>query len=213
VAERELCIKILILDWIIRKVAIHNFHSASIPSGSHNNLTEGNLINNLPIGEQGEGRNATTNCNLPSKKFSFLGQVIKKSEADMNYQSIKNLKDQVEWTLENYEETRNSDITLMIQIWKCFYNSKIIGSGMIRVSDLYELPREDNIKRIRAKIQNDPIKPRFLPTDLKIALQRGMNEEEWLKAMGYWTKANYEAGIKANQKTTQNKLFNIGGSL
>lgn len=49
--------------------------------------------------------------------------------------------------------------------------------------DLYELPKEDNVKRIRATIQNQ--KNQFLPTDEVIRKKRQIKEEEWRKYLGY----------------------------
>jgi len=100
----------------------------------------------------------------------------------MEYEKIKNLKGKIEYCLRNYPETRNSDITLTIKIWQTFYGI----SDFVSLKDLYNLPREDNVKRIRAKIQNDQKK--FLPTILKVAKKRGILEDEWRVAMGYPTK-------------------------
>ena len=44
-------------------------------------------------------------------------------------------------------------------IWYKFHNSKLVklddGTQAVRLKDLFDLPREDNIKRLRAKIQNE----------------------------------------------------------
>ncbi len=101
---------------------------------------------------------------------------------------IKQLKDKVRKMLSLYPETRNSDITLTIRIWKEYYPNRIItrASDMkdyVALTDLFDLPREDNIKRLRAKIQNEEGK--YLPTDLKIALKRGIEEDKWHKAMAF----------------------------
>ena len=104
----------------------------------------------------------------------------------INYRQIKTLKGQVEHCLKNYPDTRNSDITLTIQIWREFYPEKVIGEA-VALKDLYELPREDNVKRARAYFQND--KKLYWPTSLEIAKKRGILEDEWRVAMGYPTKA------------------------
>lgn len=100
---------------------------------------------------------------------------------------IKQLKKQVLSVLREVPETRNSDITLMIEVWKRYYphflketKDKQLG---VYLKDLYELPREDNIKRIRAKIQNEENK--YLPTSMKIAIKRHLNMNEWHKAMAF----------------------------
>jgi len=105
-------------------------------------------------------------------------------------QQIKLLKDQVRHILENYPKTRNSDIALTIELWKEFYpqNIRVIvktNDLLVRLEDLYHLPNQDNVKRIRAKIQNE--EKEYPPTDWKIAENRGWLEEEWKKALGYFT--------------------------
>lgn len=97
---------------------------------------------------------------------------------------MKNLKTQVIHCLEHYPDARNSDIRLLIYIWKLFYPEYVFGDK-VALENLYDLPREDNVKRIRASIQNHPTNPRFLPTDWKVAKQRKINEEKWRNAMGY----------------------------
>ena len=91
--------------------------------------------------------------------------------------------------LKNYPETRNSDITLMIKIWEVYYPSRVRkaqnGQLGVYLSDLYELPREDNIKRIRAHFQNDL--NRYLPTDPAVVKQRRINEVKWREYMSLMT--------------------------
>lgn len=104
---------------------------------------------------------------------------------------IQTLKRMVEEVLQDIPETRDSDIRLTIEIWKRFYPQRILMSAtnreMVALDSLYDLPREDNVKRIRAKFQNDPEMPLYPPTKLEIALERGFNEETWKKALGYAT--------------------------
>lgn len=108
----------------------------------------------------------------------------------MEYREIKTLKKQVEHCLRQYPLTRNSDITLTIQLWRVFYPHKIKMSmsrgEAVALSDLYHLPRESNVKRARAYIQNE--RKMYLPTELKVALKRGILEDEWRVATGYPTK-------------------------
>lgn len=114
----------------------------------------------------------------------------------MNYKEIKTLKGQVKYCLEEYPETRNSDITLTIAIWKVFFPQHLFKVDGLRETDgvqqaillknLFELPREDNIKRVRAHFQND--KKILLPTVWEVAKGRGIAEDEWRVAMGYPTR-------------------------
>jgi hypothetical protein len=93
---------------------------------------------------------------------------------------LKQLQNQIRETLKKYPHTRNSDITLTIQVWQDFYS---VGN-VIKVEELYDLPREDTIKRIRAKFCED-LQPWAYPTDETVARQRQINEEEWRIALGY----------------------------
>jgi hypothetical protein len=104
----------------------------------------------------------------------------------MEYKEIKNLKQQVEAILVDKPVTRNSDIALTIAIWLKFYPALLIENGQaVLLKQLFKLPREDSIKRIRANFQND--KGMYLPTDEAVAKARGFNIEEWRVAMGYAT--------------------------
>lgn len=89
------------------------------------------------------------------------------------------LRNKILHCLEKYPSTRNSDIELTAKIWHDFHNSKIVeinSEQYIKINDLFELPREDHVKRIRAKIQNEEKK--FLPLE-KIAKQRELLREDW----------------------------------
>lgn len=114
---------------------------------------------------------------------------------------LEKLKDQVADVLKTDPDSRNSDITLTIQIWKQFYPKLLTkdptGILYAPLKNLYELPREDNIKRIRAKFQEEALKrietgkllgdeEYYLPSDPKIAEKRGILAAIWQKAMGYF---------------------------
>lgn len=115
-----------------------------------------------------------------------------------NLGEIKKLKDKIEYILREYPKTRNSDIRLTIELWKRFHRSSLVqnknGSIFVPLENLFELPREDNIKRVRAKTQNVDLK--YLPTNWEIAKKRGIQENVWRKAMGYPPKFS-----TANQET------------
>lgn len=122
---------------------------------------------------------------------------------------LDNLKEQVKAVLRDSLESRNSDLTLTIEVWKRFYlNSTINSEGKgIMFNELYNVPREDNIKRIRAKFSEEALKRidngnlkydeiYYLPTDEKVAEQRQINSAIWQKALGYFRKT-------VNRQTTQ----------
>lgn len=62
--------------------------------------------------------------------------------------------------------------------------SKIVPVAMVELKNIMDLPREDNVKRIRAKFQNE--KKMYLPTSLEVAKQRKISDEEWRA----WSKSN-----------------------
>ena len=72
---------------------------------------------------------------------------------------IGHLKNQVLTILQEIPKTRNSDTTLTIEIWKRFYPQFIKkganGNLGVWLEDLYKLPDQDDVKRLRAKIQNE----------------------------------------------------------
>jgi len=95
--------------------------------------------------------------------------------------NLKKLKYQIDHCLENYPETRNSDITLMIQVIQLFY-SEILMGDWINIKALYKLPKHDSIKRLRAMVQN---KGKWLPTKWEIAQNRHIKEEVWRDYLGF----------------------------
>lgn len=102
------------------------------------------------------------------------------------------LEKQIRAVLAEDEKSRNSDIRLTQLVWWKYHNGSfkmIDGIPYVNANDLAKLPREDNIKRIRAKIQNDLHE--FLPTDPKIAEKRGWQIEEWRSYLGYENKPDY----------------------
>lgn len=101
---------------------------------------------------------------------------------------LQTLKAMVEEVLREIPATRDSDIKLTIEVWRRFYPEKVHwdkdGKHYVLLQDLYALPREDNVKRIRAHFQNDPDNPQYPPTTLEVALERGMEEQHWRRALG-----------------------------
>ena len=105
----------------------------------------------------------------------------------MSLQKIKNLKNAIEYVLEHNPATRNDDAYLTVMVIKSYFPEEIIKNekdGRFFISyEITRIIREDHVKRIRAKIQNE--ERRFLPTDPMVAKKRGWAEEEWRKALGY----------------------------
>lgn len=103
-------------------------------------------------------------------------------------EQLRTLKAMVEEVLRDIPATRDSDIKLTIEVWRRFFPEKVQfdreGRHYVFLTDLYTLPREDNVKRIRAMFQNDPDNPQYPPTTLEVALERGMEEQHWRRALG-----------------------------
>jgi hypothetical protein len=76
-------------------------------------------------------------------------------------------------------QVRNSDIALTILIWQRWYNVQ----DTLSVERLFDLPREDNVKRVRAVFQNT--EHRYLPTDPAVLIKRSIAEAYWFDALGY----------------------------
>lgn len=93
----------------------------------------------------------------------------------------------IEAVLEADEQSRNSDIRLTQMVWYRYFPTMLFKDKddklCIQLAALHLLPREDNIKRIRAKIQNEDHK--FLPTDQAVRVKRKISEEEWREYLGY----------------------------
>lgn len=96
------------------------------------------------------------------------------------------LEKQVITVLKTDERSRNDDIRLTQVLWYLFYKSRLIHQNneyLVRIDDLFTLPREDHISRIRRKIQND--RGEYLPTDPAVRKKRSISTEDWQKYLGY----------------------------
>lgn len=96
------------------------------------------------------------------------------------------LKTQVLAGLQASEDNRNSDITLMLWIWKNYYG---VTEDNFTFSKLYELPTQENIKRYRARIQNEEGK--YQPTNQSVRRQRTKLASKWKIDLGYGSIHDY----------------------
>lgn len=102
-----------------------------------------------------------------------------------------NLKKKIEMCLNKYPEARNSDITLTEKVWWEFHHSKIKeidGESYVKIKDLYDLPREDNIKRLRAKLNSEG---KYMPTSPEVLKRRRLLEQQWHEEMSPSNPSNY----------------------
>jgi len=87
---------------------------------------------------------------------------------------LDTIQARVAWLLNNFPETRNSDITLQIKYWSHF-DSDIFDGAFLNVKDLYTLTRLTSIVRARATIQNTY---KLFLADEAIREYRGVLEKE-----------------------------------
>lgn len=91
------------------------------------------------------------------------------------------LKAKILYVLEKVPKTRDDDVELMLYIWNMFYKGKThyydakLG---VTFENIRELPRHDDIKRIRALIQNE--EHLFLPTSEQVRKRRRIAESQWV---------------------------------
>ncbi len=100
---------------------------------------------------------------------------------------IKKLRGAILEILKDYPKARDSDQWLTLKLWAVYFPSKMHqeldedgqpqGRKFVYLEDIMNLPREDNVKRLRAKIQNE--EGLYLPTSWAVAKKRGINEVEW----------------------------------
>jgi len=100
------------------------------------------------------------------------------------------LKSQIIKTLETLPKTRDSDQYLTLIIWLNHFKEYIRyenGKPYVFLEDIMKLPREDNIKRIRAKLNEQGL---YLSDNPKVLKARKQKQSEWQKELGYNYKPN-----------------------
>jgi len=110
----------------------------------------------------------------------------------MEIEKIHRLTEKVRYCLEKYPEARNDDAVLTLRIIEAYLPDDVrmivVQEGekpvpFVRYRALIRV-REDQVKRVRAKIQNE--EGRFLPTDERVRKARKISEEAWFK----WSKTS-----------------------
>lgn len=97
----------------------------------------------------------------------------------MDIERIHKLTEKVLYCLEKNPATRNDDALLTINIIQTYLPDEVMdreGRLFISARALLRV-REDAVKRIRAKIQNE--EGRFLPTSEAVRKARKISEEAW----------------------------------
>jgi len=98
------------------------------------------------------------------------------------------LKRRIVETMEREPETRNDDVLLTTTLWRRYYSHLLItrqsdSKQYVQLEHIGDLPREDHVKRIRAKIHSE--EKRLLPTRIEVARKRRIAEKDWREALGY----------------------------
>lgn len=97
---------------------------------------------------------------------------------------MRDLTKDVESILSKYPQSRDSDQWLTLKIWKEFYPQHLDMTDSVNpkadfATIMKILPREDNVKRIRATFQN--VKKMYPPTSLAVVKRRKQNQDVWRK--------------------------------
>jgi hypothetical protein len=123
-----------------------------------------------------------------------MNDLFQKAKSPRTFGERKDkLKTQILFMLEHFPETRDCDIELTRSIWKEYYKHLLNWDEekclfLVQLNRLDLLPREDNVKRIRAKIQNE--EHRYLPRTPEVRKKRGITEDEWREYLNYPPKRN-----------------------
>ena len=110
---------------------------------------------------------------------------------------MDNLKERVKTCLNQDEQSRNSDIRLVQVMWYNYHRDKLVElpdkTYAVRLRDLFDLPREDHVSRVRRSIQEEAMRKIekgfmswkvYLPTSVEVVRQRKMNEANWSRYVG-----------------------------
>ncbi len=94
---------------------------------------------------------------------------------------LQTLEHKVEYCLERYTDAKNSDIDLFARVCENFYPpfESAIYNWRDLAGAMHAVPSLDHIARVRRKIIRKHGYRKYLPTELGIALHRGLNEKVW----------------------------------
>lgn len=93
-------------------------------------------------------------------------------QAELARGELNKIQSKVAWVLNNFPETRDSDIHLQLRYWETFEG---FSGDVISRDDLFRLPRLTTLARARANIQNDL---RLFQASPEVRHQRGKLSEE-----------------------------------
>ena len=99
----------------------------------------------------------------------------------INTQKLHTVQKKVEYILDRYTETRNSDIELYARYCENFYPplERPIYNWREVATTMHSVTAFDHIGRCRRKAIKDSNYTKYLPTVKAIAIARGLNELVW----------------------------------
>lgn len=99
---------------------------------------------------------------------------------------IDKLKEKVEIILKNVSRSREDDQYLTLCIWVKYYPEFLfkneLGEYCVKLSDTLKIPKQDNVKRIRAKFNSQGL---YLPTNPNVIKKRKILDKQWKQDLGY----------------------------
>ncbi|WP_405152889.1 hypothetical protein [Paenibacillus sp. FSL K6-0108] len=105
------------------------------------------------------------------KKKARIEQEVQRLHNNLSSGNLDTLISRVAYVLNNYKESRNSDMILKIKYWQIFQG---VTGNTIDIKDMFKLERDTQISRARAKIQNEY---KLFQADQKIRWYRKGKEE------------------------------------
>lgn len=94
---------------------------------------------------------------------------------------LNTIDQRVEYCLENYPETRNSDIELFARLCERFYPpfEKPLYNWRDLAATMHQVPSLDHIARCRRRVIQRNNYKKYLPTVKEIAIARGIQQSVW----------------------------------
>lgn len=99
----------------------------------------------------------------------------------LTVKKLTTLHNKVEYCLDRYPETRNSDIDLFARLCENFYPpfERALHNWRDLASAMHSVPSLDHIARVRRKVIEQHEYKKYLPTERYIAEARGYNKAVW----------------------------------
>lgn len=100
---------------------------------------------------------------------------------ELTYKKLNTIMSKVEYCLEKFEDSRNSDIELFARVAENFYPGfeRPLYNYRDLAYALHQLPNLDHIARMRRMVIQKHGYKKYLPTDKNIAVFRGISEVIW----------------------------------